>query len=622
MNNEKFLLEAEKRFKKTAKLAQDFSLFPLSENISNIDTNKEKSKEFSEVFTPLWLVDQMIGQVKFSGANTKTLDLCAGYGQFSIRLMRYFYETYPDFDVSKFIKENHAFSELQLSSCYKLLNIFGNKITLFIGDSTHLNKLPPDAKGLWCYIENYGYWVCLTKTISAILSPNGIKEKQASEAQFVSSIESIVKELNETHIKIKDMHNFTADQIKKRPELRLEFIHYINRDTKDSSLQSVDTPQNIVSDMLDQVDDLEKKTILVLFNLEIVEQLIHKNKIDPKNITFGIEHASDLKALAAQKIYGIDLIKMSSSPAFLYTSFKGRKFDVCLSNPPYNRGLDLKILLALIGKGTIDNSIAKEYIFVHPSTWLLDQKNIFPLYTNTKSALLKKLKSVKFFNGYSVFNCEGLDICTITHVDIANVLSKTKVSFMDNINDDFEVDDINDITKFGKSWLSIVKSFSIKMNKVISTYTSVWSHNTKAPDKNKFYCQLAAIIGHTSKDSSSRVKEDFYTLTMKDTSEENKGIRQPNLNRPGNPTPTFQFNSEIERDNFLSYLNTDFARFCFALLKAGKNAATGEMELIPWLDFTQSWDDDKLFKHFGIDQTTQDYIRKFLPDYYGIRKNH
>ena len=45
----------------------------------------------------------------------------------------------------------------------------------------------------------------------------------------------------------------------------------------------------------------------------------------------------------------------------------------------------------------------------------------------------------------------------------------------------------------------------------------------------------------------------------------------------------------------------------------------GEMEIIPWMDFTQSWDDEKLFKYFDIDQKTQNYIREFLPDYYGLR---
>ena len=294
----------------------------------------------------------MIGQVKFSNANTSTLDLCAGYGQFSIRLMRYMSNTYPDWNVSKFIKDNHAFSELQLSSCYKIMNIFGNKITLFIGDSIYLNKLPFNARGLWCYIENYGYWVCLTKTIQGILSPNGIKEKPCSEAQFVSSIESIVKGLNETYINMKDFLNQLTNS-----KLRLELIAQINERVKDG-VKIV--PPNLVSEMLDKVEDLEKKSILVLYNCEIVEQLIAKKKIDPKNITFGDTFSASMKSDAMKKMYGVETISFGSEVAFLHSTFKGRKFDVCLSNPPYNRGLDLKILQALMNKGTVESSIAKE----------------------------------------------------------------------------------------------------------------------------------------------------------------------------------------------------------------------------------------------------------------------
>jgi site-specific DNA-methyltransferase (adenine-specific) len=115
------------------------------------------------------------------------------------------------------------------------------------------------------------------------------------------------------------------------------------------------------------------------------------------------------------------------------------------------------------------------------------------------------------------------------------------------------------------------------------------------------------------------VLDDFYTMVMKN-SDDNKGIRQPNLNKPGNPTPTFEFNTEAERDNFINYLKTDFARFCLSLLKNNGHLSSGEMELIPWLDFTEEWDDDKLFKKFNVSQDLQDYIRDFLPDFHGIRK--
>ena len=408
MNNEKFLLSAEKRFKKTCKLMQDISVFPLlSEDIANIKTDKEKSKEFGEVFTPLWLVDQMIEQVIIKNSNVRTLDLCSGYGQFSIRLMRYFYNKFPNWSVAEFIKNNHAFSELQVSSCYKLLNIFGNKITLFIGNSLHLNKLPTNATGLWCYIENYGYWVCLTKTIQGILSPNGIKKKPCSEAIFVASVEKIIKELNEIYSAMKELYNLTAKNLTSE-SIRLSLIDEINS--------------------LDQVDTMEKKSILVLYNCAIVEQLIHKKKIDPKNITFASDFNGVLKSDIMKKMYGVETLSFSSDVAFLHLSFKGRKFDVCLSNPPYNRGLDLKILQALMNKGTVETSIAKEFVWVHPATWLLDQKGKSNTYNNVKTMLNKKLKNVKLFNGNAVFGIELFVPCVVSHMDIG--YNNTKINVL------------------------------------------------------------------------------------------------------------------------------------------------------------------------------------------------
>ena len=135
----------------------------------------------------------------------------------------------------------------------------------------------------------------------------------------------------------------------------------------------------------------------------------------------------------------------------------------------------------------------------------------------------------------------------------------------------------------------------------------------------KYFVQLAAILGHWDKSCEKMVKDDFYTFVMKD-SERNKGIRQPNLNKPGGPTPTFEFNTEEKQINFIDYLKTDFARFCLSFLKIGQHLENGEMSIVPWLDFTQKWDDEKLFKYFNINEETQKYIREFLPDYHGVRK--
>lgn len=149
---------------------------------------------------------------------------------------------------------------------------------------------------------------------------------------------------------------------------------------------------------------------------------------------------------------------------------------------------------------------------------------------------------------------------------------------------------------------------------------SVWSHNKKEIDESKFHVQLAAIRGHEDYSITNMYKDDFYTLLIK-ASEVNKGIRKVFDAKAGATNmPTFEFDTEQELNNFMGYLKTDFSRFCLALYKNSNSLHRGELDIVPWLDFTQTWDDGKLYKHFGIDEETQEYIREFLPDYHGIRR--
>ena len=615
MKTEELLQKIEARFLQITNLDVDLSQFPLSNAAnSQVETNKDKSKQFSEVFTPLWLVDEMLSQTELHPYNVhpcKTLDLCAGFGQFSMRLMRYYFNTFEGFRVKTFLK-NHSFSELQLSSCYKLILLFGNKINLFIGDSSNLGKLPESAEGIWVYIGSAGKWVCLTKTVLELIYCG--KRKPVSEELFVQQMEMLISHFERRFTTMKDI---TLEQVMCDKKNRYKVIALLNEDTKaakgiEGSLQGVDTPEEILEQLVARVDVCEKKAIAVLFNVELIEYLVSEKGVDPSRITYLADIGSEIEASFVKAWYGIDCILSQDKNATEWNreELKAKKFDVVFSNPPYNRGMDLKILSALLGENNSE-SIAKEFVIVHPSTWLLDLKGKTPAYGSIKNRIEGSLKSVKLFNGNAVFNIDLFLPCVITHIDLSLKSSSISVDYFGNT---YCCEKLNEVTKFGKDW-KLVKPFF----KIMKTKESVWSHNVKKLTYGKHYCQLAAIMGNHGKDKSRLVKDDFYTLTIRG-SEENKGIRQPNLDRPGNPTPTFEFDTEKERDNFLSYLNTDFARFCLALLKNNNNTSVGEMELIPWLDFTEEWNDEKLFKHFDVNKDLQDYIRSFLPDYYGIRK--
>lgn len=381
-------------------------------------------------------------------------------------------------------------------------------------------------------------------------------------------------------------------------------------ESENDFMQMHHTPESIVIKMMNKVDNIKEKNILVMFNLEFLESLIYIKGVDAKNITFLADNS--VKANIAKNVYKTETIVIEKenhkNPEGIGNLMSTMKFDLAFSNPPYNRSIDIKILKEV-------QPICDEMVIVHPSTWCIDLKGKTNLFNDFRTQINGKVKSVELFNGNPIFNI-GLNVPTmITHIKGTHK-GICDVKFFE---EEFKVKSIFDVTKFGAEWFTIVKPFKETIEKWISTNSDVWSHNKKEIDDTKYHCQFSALIGTRSTTAESMVKNDFYTMVLKNK-ESNYGIRQHNLNRDGNPTPTFEFDNECEVDNFINFCSTDFARFCVAIYKNSFNLSVGEMSLIPWLDFTQEWDDEKLFEHFGIDETTQNYIRSFLPDYYGIRK--
>ena len=280
------------------------------------------------------------------------------------------------------------------------------------------------------------------------------------------------------------------------------------------------------------------------------------------------------------------------------------KFDVVFSNPPFTKNLDIKILDSIL-------DCADEFVIVHPSTPVLQFKDKFKPYLKFKN--ISGFRSFEFFNGNKIFDIGLFVPCMVTHIQ-KSYTGKIIVKFYDEL---FVSDNVNDITKYGSDWESLIKPFVETLETYFTTEENLWSHNQMTIDDSKFHVQLSGIRGNVSKNDKNLVDDDFYTMCGKNP-EMNLGIRQRNLNRT-TIAPLFAFDTEQEQKNFLDYLCTDFARFCLSVSKINGCIFAGELEMVPWLDFTESWDDDKLFQKFNVSQDLQDYIREFLPDYHGIR---
>ena len=310
MNTIQKIERIENRFKIVNRLSCDLTCFPIKEDVQ-FDTNKDKSRDFAEVFTPINIVDEMINIIPNIDLNSKSIDLCSGYGQFSVRLIRKMFEDFDDwFSVNKFFS-NHLFNELQISSCCKLLWIFGSNINLAIGDALKLARLPKKAKGIWYYVEEIDEWVDLTYIIKKIFEKsfhgNFRTYNIDFEKKFIRSFEFVTNKINKNTGK-----GFKMIGIKEIKEAartrggRQAILSQISKwaDEFDNNWQDVETPEDIVREMVNIVPEIEQKKILVLFNIEFLEQLIKAKGIDPSHVTFGYD--SKAEGAIAKLFYGVD----------------------------------------------------------------------------------------------------------------------------------------------------------------------------------------------------------------------------------------------------------------------------------------------------------------------------
>ena len=148
--------EFEERFKHFTGLDQTLTNFPITELVQfNVDSVLRKT--LGEVFTPLKIVDQMI-QMAEPHSHEFNLDLCAGRGQFTIRMLRYFQLQDTAFQPVEYLTNYHWFNELNIKNALDLIRIFGENINLCVGPGQLLHTMPSAGltwqKGIFFHDES------------------------------------------------------------------------------------------------------------------------------------------------------------------------------------------------------------------------------------------------------------------------------------------------------------------------------------------------------------------------------------------------------------------------------------------------------------------------------------
>ena len=366
------LFEIESRFIKVTGYGEQLSTFPLSAT-KGFSLNRKKATEFAEVFTPVHIVDKMLGLVPEMTPATKNLDLCAGQGQFTIRMFRKLLQENPGMDVKKYLRENHFLSEIQLDSCYKLLKIFGCDINLAIGDALQLGKLPVDWRGIWVWVDQIKHWVNADRFV------RGLYLNTPSGEQFVQALDFYINH----HKRICKEYQMDIKHMVETKEGR-EILARIVRDSAEveENWQDVKTPEWVVKEMCRLIPDLkEQKKILVLFNIEFLECLVKDCGVRASRIEFGSD--SKIEEALAKKVYNVHTFSIGKNLEDMKGALndKAGRYDVVFSNPPYQEmdegyGASAKPLYHKIVMYVID-VLKPHYIsMITPSRWMAGGKGL------------------------------------------------------------------------------------------------------------------------------------------------------------------------------------------------------------------------------------------------------
>ena len=72
------------------------------------------------------------------------------------------------------------------------------------------------------------------------------------------------------------------------------------------------------------------------------------------------------------------------------------------------------------------------------------------------------------------------------------------------------------------------------------------------------------------------------------------------------------FDNKEACENVMSYINTQFFHFMLTLKKNTQHTTKKAYELVPMQDFSESWNDEKLFEKYDLDKSDIAYIKSII----------
>ena len=262
-------------------------------------------------------------------------------------------------------------------------------------------------------------------------------------------------------------------------------------------------------------------------------------------------------------------------------------FDLVISNPPYNRGLDLKILKEVYPLGN-------RFVMVHPAGWLYNNKgkNKIEVRDTIKNHFVgyEKVKDANKLFGIGVFS----DV-------LITEINKNKEGIGDKIYDI----DIHGESKVYQSLKKKILNYCKFKNNLLN--------EVSLRKEYEYICSFSKLRGHPG-------TSDFYTFIQ---------LQNESMHTDRNNVYhcNYNFNTSIKAINFKDYLKLKITRFCLSIYKndaniisynpSMKRIKSGAIASVPYMPtYKRQWTDEEVAKELGLTDEELRWAINWIPDYY------
>lgn len=314
----------------------------------------------------------------------------------------------------------------------------------------------------------------------------------------------------------------------------------------------------------------------------------------------------------------------------------GMKFDVIISNPPYQlsdggaQASAMPIYNYFVEQSKKLNP--KSLIMIIPARWYSGGKNL----NEFRSSMLTDRRIKELHDFSNATDCfPGVDVkggvcyflwqqdyngdCVVVTHDKDHIVSTLKRPLLEENCDVFirqneAVDILNKIRSYNeKSFADVVFP---AMTFGFRTFFKSFDSDKSGKGLVKMYANHSQGFIYRDKIERGREYIDKWKVYIPEaigSGDTRNDIIKPILGEPGSiSTETYIMNgpweSKEEAENVISYVNTKFFHFMIGLKKITQHATIKVYEFVPMQDFSKPWTDKELYQKYGLTDKEIMYI--------------